>query len=139
MAAQWVWWILGVILIGAELVTGTFYLLAVGIAFLLGGLTAWAGAALAVQLLVAAILSVAGTFAAHRLRERRGTPAPLPPLDVGQTVQVRIWHPDGTARVSYRGTQWNAELAHADGARERTMYIVGTRGSTLIVSAERPA
>ena len=41
MAAHWVWWILGVVLIGAELVTGTFYLLAVGIAFLAGGLAAW--------------------------------------------------------------------------------------------------
>lgn len=139
MAAHWVWWILGVMLIGAELVTGTFYLLAPGIAFVLGGLTAWSGAPLALQLLVAAVLSAAGTFAAHRLRGRGTAAAPLPSLDVGQAVQVQIWHPDGTARVNHRGTQWNAELARPDGARERTMYIVGTRGSTLIVSAERPA
>lgn len=139
MAAHWMWWILGVMLIGAELVTGTFYLLALGIAFLLGGVVAWAGAPIALQLLVAAILSVAGTFAAHRVRERRVMPPPQAPLDVGQAVQVQVWHPDGTARVTYRGTQWDAELARRDGARERTMYIVGTRGSTLIVSADRPA
>ena len=44
MAAHWVWWILGVVLIGAELVTGTFYLLAVGIAFLAGEAAAIVGA-----------------------------------------------------------------------------------------------
>jgi len=29
----WVWWALAAILVGAELMTGTFYLLAVGVAF----------------------------------------------------------------------------------------------------------
>ena len=139
MAAHWLWWILGVILIGAELVTGTFYLLAVGIAFLLGGVTAWTGASVPTQLMVAGILTLAGSFAAHRWRLRHAGPVPQQSLDVGQSVQVQIWHPDGTARVLYRGTQWDAELARAGGARERTMYIVGTRGSTLLLAAERPA
>ena len=139
MAAHWMWWIAGVILIGAELVTGTFYLFAAGVACVLGGLIAWAGASLEVQLLVTAVLAVAGTLIAHRLRVRRATPPPLPSLDVGQSVQVQIWHQDGSARVTYRGTQWNARLERPDGARERTMYIVGTQGSTLILSAERPS
>ena len=139
MAAQWVWWILGVVLIGAELVTGTFYLLAVGVAFLVGGFTAWIGASTPTQLLVAGGLAVAGSFAAHRWRMRRGTPPPQPSLDVGQPVQVQLWREDGTARVIYRGTQWDAELARPDGGRDHTMYIVGTRGSTLLIAPEKPA
>jgi membrane protein implicated in regulation of membrane protease activity len=139
MAAHWVWWIFGVVLIGAELVTGTFYLFAAGIACLAGGLIAWAGAPIAMQLLVTAILAIVGTLVAHRVRLRRATPAPMPSLDVGQPVQVQFWHPNGTARVTYRGTQWDAQLAQPDGARANTMYIVATRGSTLIVSAQRPA
>ena len=139
MAAHWLWWILGVIMIGAELVTGTFYLFAIGVACLLGGLTAWLGASMPTQLLVAGALSVAGSFAAHQWRIRKGTPESQPPLDVGQSVQVQMWHQDGTARVVYRGTQWTAELAQPGGRRERTMYIVGTRGSTLLLAAERPA
>jgi len=139
MAAQWVWWILGVVLVGAELVTGTFYLLAVGCAFLFGGLAAWLGASTPAQLLVAGALALAGSFAAHRWRGSRGTPPPQQPLDVGQPVQVQLWREDGTARVLYRGTQWDAELAHPGGGRERTMYVVATRGSTLIIAPERPA
>ena len=136
MAAHWIWWVLGVVLIGAELVTGTFYLLAVGIAFVLGGFAAWLGASVEIQLVVAAVLSVAGTWAAHRWRTRRGTPPPDVPLDVGKSVQVQIWHPDGTARVTYRGTQWNAELARPGATREQTMVIVGTRGSTLLLDSQ---
>ena len=139
MAAHWMWWVLGVILIGAELVTGTFYLFAAGVACVLGGFIAWLGASLDVQLIATAILVIVGTMVAHRVRLRRVTPPPMPSLDVGQAVQVQIWNADGTARVSYRGTQWNGELERPDGARERTMYIVGTRGSILILSAQRPA
>jgi len=139
MAAHWLWWILGVVLIGAELVTGTFYLLAVGIAFLVGGLVAWLGASIAVQLLVTGALALAGSFAAHRWRERKGTPPPQAPLDIGQPVQVQRWHEDGTARVVYRGTQWDAALAEPGAAREHVMYIVAMRGSTLVIAPGRPA
>ena len=138
MAAHWVWWILGVALIGAELLSGTVYLFAIGAAMLVCGLVAWAGASMPVQLLVAAVLAFAGSYAAHRWRSRHAEPAPQPPLDVGQSVQVQFWQPDGTARVAYRGTQWDAELARPDARREKTMYIVGTRGSTLVIAPERP-
>jgi len=49
MAHFWIWWILAALLIGHELATGTFYLLAVGIAFGLGGVAAWLGASLPMQ------------------------------------------------------------------------------------------
>jgi membrane protein implicated in regulation of membrane protease activity len=53
-------------------------------------------------------------------------------------VRVDRWNADGTARVVYRGTQWNAEPAGPDTYRAQTMYIVATRGSTLILSDRRP-
>ena len=37
MGGHWVWWSAAAVLVGAELVTGTFYLLAVGIAAAFGG------------------------------------------------------------------------------------------------------
>ena len=46
MAHFWIWWILAALLIGLELATGTFYLLAVGIAFAFGGVAAWFDASL---------------------------------------------------------------------------------------------
>jgi membrane protein implicated in regulation of membrane protease activity len=134
----WIWWILATLLVGAELLSGTFYLLAVGIAFALGGVAAWLGAVLPMQLLVAGVLAVVGTAAANRWRRRTGDAPQLPGLDVGQSVRVEAWQPDGTARVVYRGTRWNGVLATSETPRRHTMYIVATRGSTLVLAAQRP-
>lgn len=137
MATYWVWWALAAVLVGAELLTGTFYLLAVGLAFGLGGAAALLGASLPLQLLVGGLVAVAGTIVAHRWRLRHAEPAPQPGLDVGQAVEVVTWQANGTARVNYRGTQWNAELAVPSGPRAHTMYVVDTRGSTLVIAASK--
>ena len=73
-------------LIGAELLTGTFYLLAVGIAVALGGVAAWLGAGVPMQFAIAGVLGVVLTIVAHRWRLARATPPPQPSLDVGQAV-----------------------------------------------------
>ncbi len=139
MAAYWLWWILTAVLVGAELLTGTFYLLAVGVALAVGGLAAWLGAGTEAQLLIAGVVAIAGIFVSHRWRSRHAVPPPLPPLDVGHAVRVQAWNPDGSARVAYRGTLWTAELASPEMPRGDVMYIVATRGSTLVVSDRRPA
>ena len=138
MADYWVWWIMAAVLVGLELVTGTFYLLAMGIAFAFVGLAAWLGASIPMQLTIGGVLSVIGVIVAHHWRKTRATPAPMVPLDRGHAVRVDRWNDDGTARVVYRGTHWNAELAGPDTARAETMYIVNTRGSTLVLSDRRP-
>ena len=103
-------------------------------AFVLGGVAAWLGGSLPVQLLIGGVFAVAGTIAAHQWRKRHAMPAPQAGLDVGQEVDVVAWHDNGTARVQYRGTQWDAELAAPGAARAKTMYIVATRGSTLVIA-----
>jgi len=138
MDNYWIWWILAAVLIGAEMLTGTFYLLAVGIAFTLGGVVAWVGASLPMQLLTAGVLSVIGTVIANRWRRARGDPPPSPGLDVGQSVHVESWQPDGSARVVYRGTKWNGVLASSVTPRGHSLFIVATRGSSLVLGAERP-
>ena len=138
MSVHWMWWIAAMFLIGAELLTGTFYLLAVGIAVALGGVAAWLGAGVAVQFGVAGVLGVVLTIMAHRWRLGRATPPPQPGLDIGQSVTVASWGDDGRARVAYRGSTWDAELASADVPRAETLYIVGTRGSVLVLSDRRP-
>jgi len=138
MAAYWVWWILAGGLVAAELLTGTFYLLAVGVAFAVGGVAAWLGASAGVQLAVAAVLAIGGTFVAHRWRDKHAAPAAEVPFDVGQAVVVQAWNPDGSARVAYRGTLWTAQPAAPDTPRATTMYIVAMRGSTLVIADRRP-
>src|SRR5438876_2153643 len=134
MSGHWIWWIAAAILIGAELVTGTFYLLAIGVAAALGGVAAWLGAGEPVQFAIAGVLGVALTIVAHRWRLARATPPPQPSLDIGQAVHVETWKDDGTARVNYRGSTWDAEPESAAVPRAATLYIVATRGSLLILS-----
>jgi membrane protein implicated in regulation of membrane protease activity len=134
----WVWWIVAAVVIGVELVVGTFYLLAIGIAIALGGVAAWLGAEKPTQFAVAGVLGVVLTIAAHRLRLTRAQPPVPAPLDVGQAVRVQRWNPDGTARVAYRGSDWDAELAAADTPRAETMYIVSTRANVLVLSDRKP-
>jgi membrane protein implicated in regulation of membrane protease activity len=138
MSIEWTWWIGAAALIGAELLTGTFYLLAIGVAVALGGVAAWLGADLRVQFAVAGVLGVALTIAAHRWRLARASPPQQPALDIGQAVHVQTWNPDGTARVAYRGSTWDAELAGPQVPRAETLYIVAMHGSVLVLSDRKP-
>ena len=134
MDAYWIWWIIAGALVVAELLTGTFFLLALGVAFAIGGVAALLGAAFEIQLVVAGLVAVAGVFLAHRWRRTRAPAAQDPPFDIGQTVRVQAWNPDGTARVAYRGTLWQAERAGPDVPHGERMVIVGVRGSTLVIA-----
>ena len=138
LATYWIWWGLAALLVGAELFTGTFYLLAIGAALVLGGIAAWLGGSLPVQLLIGGVFALAGTIVAHQWRKLHAMPAPQPALDVGQEVEVLDWFDNDKARVNYRGTQWDAELATPGAPRTRSMFIVDTRGSTLVIADRRP-
>ena len=139
MDDYWIWWILAAVLVGAEMLTGTFYLLAVGIAFAFGGVAAWVGASLPMQLLTAGVLAVVGTMrraplAACARRCRRRSLA----LDIGQSVRVELeCRRHGARRLPRHAVERRARVAATRRARH-TMYIVATRGSTLVLGAERP-
>jgi membrane protein implicated in regulation of membrane protease activity len=132
----YIWWVLAFVLVGVELLAGTVYLLAYGLAFAAGGLASWLGVSLPLQFVTAGVVALLGTFIAHRWRRRHTTPAAAP-LDIGHAVRVQRWKEDGTARVDYRGSQWDAELAAPGTERTETMYIVGMRGSTLLIADRR--
>jgi len=133
------WWIAAAALLGAELLSGTFYLLVIGAALACGGIAAWFDAGLPIQWLTAGALGIVGTVMLQRWKRARSGQAKQPALDVGQMVRVQSWGPDGTARVHYRGSTWDAEVAGAGTVRSETMYIAGMRGSVLILSDRPPA
>src|SRR4051812_27561205 len=71
MADSTTWWLLAGAAVAVELLTGTFYLLMLGIGMAAGALAAHAGAGRATQLVVAAVVG-GGTVAAwHLVRKRR--------------------------------------------------------------------
>mgnify|MGYP001792170540 CR=1 FL=1 len=59
-------------------------------------------------------------------------------LDVGETVYVDSWQPDGSTSVKYRGAQWRA--VHATGAlpSHGAHRIVEVRGSQLVIEKQEP-
>jgi membrane protein implicated in regulation of membrane protease activity len=132
MSAQIIWWILAFVLVAAELTTGTFYLLVYGLAASGGALVAWLGGGLFSQLLVAAMIGLAGTLALRRFRARKASDAVLLDLDIGQPVSLESWQ-DMQGIVRYRGTQWQARAESAAFDRQRPLFIRAVHGSTLII------
>jgi membrane protein implicated in regulation of membrane protease activity len=140
MHAHFLWLIVGIVLIVAELMTGTFYLLFLGIAALVGAAVAFLGVSLLAQALVAAVVAVAGVVWVQR--NRRSIEAkPMASLDVGQHVSFESWisQPDKVARVQYRDAQWDATVeGDCRGEVGEILYIVAVEGSMLRVAKSRP-
>ncbi len=110
------WWILAGLLVVAELLTGTFYLLMLALGAVAGALGAHAGLSIPLQLVLAAVVGGGAAVGWHLWRPSKFGSASASghaetDLDVGQTVQVAAWLPDGSAQVRYRGAQWTARLA----------------------------
>ncbi|ODV13679.1 MAG: hypothetical protein ABT22_03085 [Thiobacillus sp. SCN 64-317] len=128
-----IWWILAAVLVGVELVSGTFYLLVYGTAAAAAGLVAWLGAGMVAQLLTAAVIGAAGTLVLRRWK--RGTDRPefnVQEMDIGQTVQLESWQGD-RGQVKYRGALWDAEAESAGVDSMRPLVIRAIRGNTLVL------
>lgn len=138
MALYIYWFLLALVLIGLEMATGTFYLLVVSIAMAIGGAAALLGTGLSAQLAVAALAGVVGIVLLRRWKGTSSTDAASVSLDTGQPVKVLTWRDDGTARVFYRGTEWDAELDASKAGHEGIFYIKSIRGSVLILTHNKP-
>ena len=134
MAIYVYWFLLALVLVGLEMATGTFYLLAVSIAMAVGGVAAVIGLGITVQFVLAALAGVAGIVLLRRWKDGGVVSSSSQSLDAGQPVKVLNWRDDGTARVFYRGTEWDAEPESADTGKEGVFYIKDVRGSVLILT-----
>jgi len=141
MEAWLAWGVLGLVLVIAELLTGTFYLLVLGIAAFGAAATAGLGQNFAVQSIVAFIVAAAGCWAVHVWRAKnRGQQ--MPSIDAGMPASFEAWIDDGArlARVRYRGASWDARVEGGDALEPgATVYVLATDGNTLKVAKTRPA
>jgi membrane protein implicated in regulation of membrane protease activity len=135
MADSTLWWLLAGGAVGIELLTGTFYLLMLAIGLAAAALVAHAGASLPVQVVVAALASVATVGGWHFLRKRGGTSAPGTNLDfdAGEQVHVDAWTADNTTTVRYRGTTWTAVPAAGTPEGSGTYRVRHVDGSRLVI------
>ncbi len=141
MEAHIVWLLVAIVLIVAQLATGTFYLLFLGIAALVGSAVAFLGAGVWIQASIAAICAVAGVFWVQRHRRAIDSAPGMPPLDVGQRVSFEAWTDQGgkRARVRYRDADWEAEVSgECTGQPGEALYIVAVRGNLLQVARQQP-
>ena len=141
MQTYLIWLIAGFALVIAELVTGTFYLLVLGIAAFAGSATAWCGLGFWFEALAAVVVAIAGVLWLRQQRRAIAAQPDMPPLDLGQAVVLDAWvnREQGAARVKYRDALWDAEVeGEHDCDRGQTLYIRAVHGSTLTVSRHRP-
>jgi membrane protein implicated in regulation of membrane protease activity len=138
MATYLLWAIAGFVLIIVELMTGTFYLLVLGIAALIGAAAAYFGADVWVQVALAAATSLIGIYFVRKwLSSRPKVEKSARSLDVGQTVVLESWtnQPAGMARVKYRGSMWDARVEGA-AALNDVLYIKAEESGVLHVAAK---
>jgi membrane protein implicated in regulation of membrane protease activity len=138
------WLFAGFVLVIAELVTGTFYLLVIGMGAFAASVAAWAGGNEIVQALVASAVALFGMWYVHHwhvAQRQKGSPSDNL-LDHGQAVVLESWTNElaGFARVRYRGTSWDARLAEpaARPVPGATLYIEAQEGNTLVVASAPP-
>lgn len=134
MANYIYWFLLALILLGLEMASGTFYLLVLAIAMIVGGITALLSDSLSWQLTLCALTMIFGTLILRRWKTAQVSDSASTSLDIGQSVQILTWHENGSARVLYRGAEWDAELEAADMPREGMFFIKAVHGSTLVLT-----
>lgn len=132
------WFMLALVLAGLEMATGTFYMLVLSGAMALGGVTALAGMELVMQMVMAGVTAIVGALVLRRIKGARPAAVGSNSFDIGQPVKVLTWNADGTARVHYRGAEWDAAPESGDTPREGMLYIKAMQGSKLILTQHKP-
>lgn len=136
-----VWLIAGFVLVIVELVSGTFYLLVLGIAAIAGAAVAYAKLGMAAQAITAAAVALAGMGWVRKYRSRTRGEAMRSP-DHGQPAPFETWIDKATcrARVKHRGVSWEAVVeGEVSGEPGEMLYVLAVEGNTLRVSRTRPA
>ena len=139
----WLWLVLGLVLVGVELLTpGGFFVVFFGAAALVVGIAVRIGAADAawVQWLLFSVLSVLSLSLFRKPLMRRFRLADVgPAVDsmVGEAcVVVQAAGPDGYGKVEMRGTSWNARSAAGAFAVGQRCRVERVDGLTLWIRTD---
>lgn len=129
-----VWWLVAGVLVAAELMTGTFYLLMLAIGAVAAAGAAHMGAGLTTQLVTASLIGGLAVvlWRQKSLRRRAQVPTELH-LDIGETVEVIAWDANGTAQVKHRGANWTAVCTSAHTPSPGTHRIHAIQGNRLVL------
>jgi membrane protein implicated in regulation of membrane protease activity len=135
------WAIVGLVLVIAELLTGTFYLIMLAVAAFGAAGAAYVGLGFPVQCIVAAVLAAGGCYGVHLYRVK-SVAKRMAPIDAGMPASFESWLDAHSrlARVRYRGASWDAQIEGSDAIEPgATLFVVAADGNTLKVAKNRPA
>jgi membrane protein implicated in regulation of membrane protease activity len=136
-----VWAVIGLVLVIVELLSGTFYLLMLGVAAFGAALAAWLGLEFPAQSIVAAVVASVGCYGVH-VYKAKNRAQQMAPIDAGMPASFESWLDAGArlARVRYRGASWDARVEGVEGLEPgATVYVLAADGNTLRVAKNRPA
>ena len=138
MTPTTIWWVLAGLAVVAQLMTGTFHFLMLAAALAAGALAAMLGGTLILQLLAVAVVGAGAVVAWYFARKGRPTEPPAEAnrdviMDIGETVQVEAWNPDGTATTRYRGAQWTVFHRPGETPQPGAHRVAEVIGSRLLV------
>lgn len=138
MAESTLWWLAAGGLIAVELITGTFYLLMIALGLVTAALAAHAGVSGPWQWVCAAVVGGGSVWGWRSYKHAQPAAAPAQAnhdtnMDVGATVHVDLWQPDGTSSIKYRGAHWDVALQPGQVAHAGPYIIAEVIGSRLIL------
>jgi membrane protein implicated in regulation of membrane protease activity len=137
MEAYWIWWLAALVLVIAEMSSGTFYLIAIAFGLAVAGLAAYLDMPWSGQAIIAAVLCSASVAGIYRWNKQHVHPHENINFanDIGQPVRIVGWSDERHARVSYRGAEWDAELAKkvSTDTTRQVWHINEIVGSRLII------
>lgn len=137
LSPVWLWVVAALVLFGVEMLVGTFYLLVLSIGCLAGALLAFTGAQAAWQFTACAVFAIVGGLVIRRAKKQSAKADEeahqLQNLDLGHSVTVKHWEPNGTTQVQYRGATWSAKAATNVALEPGQFVIEKIDGSRLIL------
>jgi Membrane protein implicated in regulation of membrane protease activity len=137
MEAWMFWLIAALVVLGLELLSGTFYLMMISFGLAAASIAAFCGLDINMQAIVAAVVWIGSTLILNKTRlGKRGRvhseKDPNVNIDIGQTIKIDAWTSEKTTRANYRGAMWDVELIQGE-ATPGTFVIREIRASRLFV------
>jgi membrane protein implicated in regulation of membrane protease activity len=135
------WAIVALVLVIAELLSGTFYLLMLAVAAFGAAAVAYVAQPFPVQCIVAVVIAAAGCYGVHVYHVKSGSKR-MAPIDAGMPASFESWLDAGSrlARVRYRGASWDARVEGNESMEPgATLVVLAADGNTLKVAKNRVA
>lgn len=129
------WFVVALVLLIVEINAMSFYLVALALGAIAGGISAYMEQTFTQQAVVAGIVTMIAAILSFYLRKKLKSPKDKSNnvLDIGQrvTVQPDNINADGSAKVLYRGTEWQAFAS--EGSLSSGIFLIESVNGTQLI------